>query len=161
MDEGLAQLLSRRRLLDLWKRCSIHGEALGGGGDEHRVAGESLAARSIVGTGVCFSHLIGGGCWSSNRVLVTADSLSFALSAPGILGGPRSGFGSRSRDFDEKLGNFTSLVMTHFVSRPVPDKYFHPNSISGRLMMPKSVSRPGRAPNGQGSLWADPICHGG
>ena len=152
MHDGLGQLLKRLRLSRFEKRRSNIEEA-GDGGAEHQVVGESFAAMTV-GAGSCSSssHLMWGGCWSSTRELVAADSLSFAISAPEVLGGPRSGFGSRCRDLDEKLGTFTSLVMTHLVFRPVPESYFHPNNISGTLMMPTSVSRPGRVPNGEGSL---------
>ena len=158
MHDGQVQLLRRLLLSSDGKRRSNIGGA-DGGGAEHRVVGESIADMLTMGDGVCFSHL--RGCRSSMASLVEADLLSSVFWAPGILGGPHRGLGSRHRDLGKGIGNFTSLVMTHLVSRPAPDTYLHPKSISGRLMTPKSVSRPGRVPNGQGSLWADPICHGG
>ena len=79
LHKELVQLLKRLRLSSFGKRRSNIGGA-GGGGAEHQVAGE-VSATLIVGAGICssFSRFMRGGCWSSNRALVAADSLSFAL----------------------------------------------------------------------------------
>ena len=78
MTKELDQLLRRRRLSSFGKRHSII-EGAGGGGAEHQVAGESLAAMQTASAGVCFSHLTRGGCCgSSMTLLVEADLFSLA-----------------------------------------------------------------------------------
>ena len=76
MYNGQVQLLRRLRLSSFGKRRSNIGGA-DGGGAEHQVVGESLAAMTV-GAGI-FSHLMRGGCGSSTKALVTTDSLSFAF----------------------------------------------------------------------------------
>ena len=77
LHKELVQLLKRLRLSGFGKRRSNIGGA-GGGGAEHQVLGESLAAMQTVGAGV-FSHLLRGGSMSSTKALVAAGSLSSAF----------------------------------------------------------------------------------
>ena len=74
MHDGPVQLLRRLRLSGFGKRLSN----IDGGGAEHQVAGESLAAMETVGAGV-FSHLLRGNFMSSTEALVAAGSLSSNL----------------------------------------------------------------------------------
>jgi len=76
LHKELVQLLKRLRLSGFGKRRSNIGGA-GGGGAEHQVVAESLAAMTV-GAGL-FSHLMRGGCRSLTKVLVAASSLSFAF----------------------------------------------------------------------------------
>ena len=77
MRDGLVQLLRRLCLSSFGKRRSSIGGA-GGGGAEHQVAGESLAAMQTVGAGV-FSHLLKGDCMSLTKALVAVGLLSSAF----------------------------------------------------------------------------------